>query len=251
MRGWSAWNGAGLSREPLQSALQFFEQALRIDPEQTDALIGLGLTTASLVRYRLIEPDEQVLSRADNAVARALSREPAQAMAHFAKGELLRARKRFDEAIAEYDTATALNSNLAPAYAYRGQSKLLAGRAAETFLDVDAAIRLSPRDPSLNLWLFFKCHAFAHLANDDDAIEWCRKSVALRPFWISYIDLISAYGWTGRREEAHAAIIELHKLMPGYTVKKWANAGWSDNPIFLAEYARIVEGLRKGGLPEE
>src|SRR4051812_39662660 len=87
------------SREPLQSARQFFEQALRIDPEQTDALIGLGQTTASLTRYRFIEPNEQVLSRADDAVARALSREPALAMGHFAKGELLRAHNRFEEAI--------------------------------------------------------------------------------------------------------------------------------------------------------
>jgi adenylate cyclase len=38
--------------------------------------------------------------------------------------------------------------------------------------------------------------------------------------------------------------------MPGYTVKKWARE-WSDNPTFLAEYQRIIEGLRKVGLAEE
>ena len=44
---------------------------------------------------------------------------------------------------------------------------------------------------------------------------------------------------------------ELLKLMPGYTVQKWANADWSDNPIFLSEYQRIVDGLRKAGLPAQ
>jgi hypothetical protein len=38
--------------------------------------------------------------------------------------------------------------------------------------------------------------------------------------------------------------------MPGFTVQQWANMKWSDNPQFQREYARIVEGLRKAGLPE-
>jgi hypothetical protein len=53
------------------------------------------------------------------------------------------------------------------------------------------------------------------------------------------------------RDEAQAAIIELHKLLPNYTVQRWAQENWSSDPIFIAEDARIIEGLRKGGLPEE
>jgi hypothetical protein len=62
--------------------------------------------------------------------------------------------------------------------------------------------------------------------------------------------LASGYAWTGRTVEAQDAVTELLKLMPGYTVQKWATAGFSDNPQFLIEYGRIVEGLRKAGLPE-
>jgi hypothetical protein len=51
-------------------------------------------------------------------------------------------------------------------------------------------------------------------------------------------------------KEAKSAVSELLKLMPNYTVTKWATAGFSDNPEFLVEYQRIVEGLRKAGLPE-
>ena len=45
---------------------------------------------------------------------------------------------------------------------------------------------------------------------------------------------------------------KLDKLMPNYTVQKWADRGptMSTDPTFLAEYSRIVEGLRRGGLPE-
>jgi hypothetical protein len=55
----------------------------------------------------------------------------------------------------------------------------------------------------------------------------------------------------GRNAEAHAAVAELLKLMPNYTVDRWAHAGFSDNPVFLKQRARVVEGLRKAKLPEQ
>jgi hypothetical protein len=33
-------------------------------------------------------------------------------------------------------------------------------------------------------------------------------------------------------------------------VQDWANIIWSDDPEFQRENARLVEGLRKAGLPE-
>jgi adenylate cyclase len=33
-------------------------------------------------------------------------------------------------------------------------------------------------------------------------------------------------------------------------VRTWAGIHWSDDPTFNAQYQRIVEGLRKAGLPE-
>ena len=68
---------------------------------------------------------------------------------------------------------------------------------------------------------------------------------------MAYVDLASAYAWTGKADESHAAVAELLKLKPNYTVDAWAHERLSDNPVFLAEYQRIIEGLRKAGLPEE
>src|SRR5690242_432656 len=68
----------------------------------------------------------------------------------------------------------------------------------------------------------------------------------------SYADLAAAYARTGQEDEARAAVAELSKLMPDYTVERWLKdgKGWSDNPVFLAEFQRIAEGLRRAGLPE-
>lgn len=45
---------------------------------------------------------------------------------------------------------------------------------------------------------------------------------------------------------------EQRRLRPSYTVTEWLQdgKGWSDNAVFLAEFQRIADGLRKAGLPE-
>jgi class 3 adenylate cyclase/TolB-like protein len=251
MRGWSVLNQP-VSREHLAQARELFDKALSIDPGLPKALIGLAWSLQRIVQARWsTEPTEQ-LARAQDAVTRAQSVFPNDAMAHFVKGEILRTKgKDFEAAIMEYETAISINPSLAPAYGFLANAKILAGRSEEAFTPAHTAIRLSPRDPLLNIWYFFICHAYTHLAKDNEAIEWCRRSVAVRPYWFPYVDLASAYAWTGRTDEAHAAVAELLKLMPNYTVDRWAHERWSGNPVFLAQYQRIVEGLRKAGLPEE
>jgi TolB-like protein/class 3 adenylate cyclase len=251
MRGWAVFAGPR-TRDNSDAAARFFEQALEIDPDHVDALIGLGRTLAQSVTSRFhTGPSEAVLERAEAVIKRAIVAAPRNAQVHVARAEFLRAHKKFDEAGAAYEKAIELNPNLAPAHANHTINSILAGRAAEAFSYVDKALRLSPQDPQLHLWYFYKCHAYAHLGQDDAAIELCRKSVAITPFWLAYVDLISAYGHKGMRDEARAAMAELDKLKPGYTVKHWASEDWSDSPTFKAEYARIVEGLRKAGMREE
>ncbi len=251
MRAWVVLNQP-YSSEQLARSRDLFEQALRIEPGLPKALVGLALTLAIEVNYKWSPAPAEQLARADNVVSRVLSRFPNDAMAHFVKGEILRAGgKDIAAAIGEYEAAILINPSLAPAYASLGNAKIRAGKAGEAFAPLQTAVRLSPRDPLLNTWYFNICHAYSHLGQDDAAIEWCRRSVALSPFWISYVDLASAYAWTGRNAEAQAAVTELRKLMPNYTVDRWTHAAFSDNPIFLAQYQRIIEGLRKAGLPEK
>jgi hypothetical protein len=55
----------------------------------------------------------------------------------------------------------------------------------------------------------------------------------------------------GRHDkEAKEATAQLQKVYPGFTVQTWAGIHWTDDRTFNAQYARIVDGLRKAGLPE-
>jgi class 3 adenylate cyclase/TolB-like protein/Tfp pilus assembly protein PilF len=252
MRGWAALNQP-YSREQLAQSSALFERALQIDPGFPKALVGLAGTLAVEVNYRWTDAPTDQLRRAENAVDQVLSRFPSDAMAHFVKGEIQRAKGRnLDAAVGEYVAAIAINPSLAPAHGALGATKIRVGRSAEAFAPLQMAIQLSPRDPLLNTWYFYVCHAHTHLGQYDEAIDWCSRSIVVKPFWIAYADLAAANAITGHAREAHAAVTELRRLRPNYTVALWLRdgSGWSDNAVFLAEFQRIAEGLRKAGLPE-
>ena len=83
-------------------------------------------------------------------------------------------------------------------------------------------------------------------------MEWCGISIATDATFLEpYINLAAAYGWLGRNFEAKGTIAGLLKLMPGFTMQTAENFSWSYDPTFEWEYRRIVEGLRKAGLPED
>ena len=125
------------------------------------------------------------------------------------------------------------------------------GRSEEGFKSVETAFRLSPRDPDVWLWQFYICHLHAYLSHWEQAIPWCDKAAAGDPqFFITYLLLTAANSWAGHDKEAKEAAARLQKVYPGFTVQGWLGIHWSDDPTFNAQYARIIEGLRKAGVPE-
>jgi adenylate cyclase len=250
MQGWAILNRQ-FTEANANEANGYFERALQIDPQLLMALLGSAQAyTLKSNAFRNADQADNI-KRAEALISRVLTAEPNNGTAHELKGALLTAKGQFASAIAEQNAAIADDGNLAWAHADLGFDRVLMGRAAEAFPELETALRLSPRDPSRNVWENFICSAHAHLAQWDQAIEWCLKSIATNPsYWYAYTNLAAAYGWTERNADAHAAVAELLKLKPGFTVQTWANMNWSDNPVFLREYQGIVEGLRKAGLAE-
>jgi len=146
----------------VQRSVGLFEDALRIDPENSQARVGLAQALTSVYRNRWDPEPAKVLARADEAATRAIAAAP----------------NRFDAALAAYDRAIALDRNHAAAYVGRARNLNVIGRAAEALAPVEKAIRRSQRDPELYVWYFVLCHANTHLARDTQAIEWCLKSLA-------------------------------------------------------------------------
>jgi hypothetical protein len=99
-------------------------------------------------------------------------------------------------------------------------------------------------------WQYDICHLHSHLAQWEQAIEWCNKSVASgnQTQW-PYSDLAAAHAWLGHMKEAKEAAAQVLKYDPSFTTQGWIDH-WSDDPTFSAQLQRIVEGARKAGIPE-
>ena len=110
--------------------------------------------------------------------------------------------------------------------------------------------------------LFEVCSAYAPplrsftARRDDQAIEWLRRTLALRPeIPIQHALLASTLALTGRQAEASEALKQYLSLK-GTTSKTIAqlrpqHRALSDNPNWLAYSDRLMDGLRKAGMPEQ
>jgi adenylate cyclase len=191
------------------------------------------------------------IARSEKTIDAALALQPDSFQAHNVKSLLYFAKRQWGPSIAEAETAIADNPNYASAYADAGFYKAFLGHSEDGLAGVEKALRLSPRDPDVPWWQFYMCHLHTHLAQWEQAIPWCSKAAAGLPqVFYPLVDLAAANAWAGHDKEAKDAAAQLQKVYPGFTVQTWASIHWSDDPTFNAQYQRIVEGLRKAGVPE-
>jgi tetratricopeptide (TPR) repeat protein len=80
----------------------------------------------------------------------ALAASPRSPLAHYAKGQVLRAQGRYKEAIPEYETAIASDSNWVSALSALAECKLHAGPIGEVIPLQEQVVHLSPRDPLIS-----------------------------------------------------------------------------------------------------
>jgi tetratricopeptide (TPR) repeat protein len=241
-------------RGPSDDAAKLFEQALVLDPQNVRALVGLtsALTFRAIVKL-LTDPASAAsdAERAGKLIDQALSLQPDNSQAHVEKGWVDFLKQQWASANAEASTAIAIDPNNADAHAVAGLWKLFVGHGEHGFSGIENAFRLSPHDPLLPNWQYWMCHIHTHLGHWEEAIEWCSKAVAGGgPGEYSLVDLAAANAWAGHDKEAQDAAAQLLRVSPGFTVQGWAGIHWTDDPTFNPQYQRIVEGLRKAGVPE-
>jgi tetratricopeptide (TPR) repeat protein len=149
-----AWFNRGPAPDNLVRALGYFERALTIDPKNVDALAWKATMHAFAYTMGLALDDKaQPLASAETAATTALALAPDHALAHFAMSTVLGFSKRIERAIAECERSIALDRNNALAHAAVGLHKLHLDRGEETEAHVLQALRLSPRDVFVFVWL--------------------------------------------------------------------------------------------------
>jgi adenylate cyclase len=115
------------TRHTYKEAIDLFEQALVLDPQSVEIQSRLAVVLVTRVLEVMADAAGADLARAEALVDQALRASPRYAYAHFAKGHLLRAQNRWEEAISEYEAALASNHNLMHAFTDLAWCKLYAG----------------------------------------------------------------------------------------------------------------------------
>jgi TolB-like protein len=169
------------SRATFAEAIGLFERAVALDPNSAEAQ---SLLAANLVGRMLDfgSSSEAVdVRRADELATRAVTASPGSALAHFAKGDALRARRRCAEAIPEYEAALSLNRNTVQALATIGRCKIYVGSIREGIAAQQKAISLSPQNPWTWIWYFRIGEGHLLQSRIDDAILWLEKARNANP----------------------------------------------------------------------
>jgi tetratricopeptide (TPR) repeat protein len=246
-----AWVNRGITPESMTRARGFFERTLALGAHNVDALVGIAQVDANVAVGLSTNDRAARFASAEAAATKALSLAPDNALAHLSMGMVLGFTNRAVQSIAEYERALALDRNLAGAHALIGQSKLLIGRGEETEAHVQEALRLSPRDPWV--YIFFVIVGFAKslLGRPEEAIAWLRRSIeANRNYSLSHFTLAAALANVGHMEEARSEVGIGLALDRQFTIASFCAAARSDNPAYLAQRTRMIDGMRKAGVPE-
>jgi adenylate cyclase len=244
------------SRKVLAEAISLFERALALDPRSAEAQSYLALALVNRVLDGMTDSAAADIARAEGLVGQALAASPRSALVHYVKGELLRAQKRMDEAIPEYETALAFNRNAAGALHALSECKLFAGSIEEVIPLEEQVIRLSPRDPQIANRYFRIGRVHLLESRTDEAILWLERARSANPeLPVVHASLASAYGLKGETEHAAAELAEARRLAGegSYSsIARLKTRGYWGVPKIRALFeATYFAGLRNAGVPEE
>ena len=232
------------TREGNLQARSWFDQALKLDPNDADALAGDAMTYLFDYAFGWGEPgtdyDAKILGQADRAIALA----PNNVRAYAAKSFYLYISNRPMESLGAANAGLAIDPNYASLYAARRGAQLSLGHFEEARADMQQAMRLSPRDPDIGTWHMYMGDAELGPGHYDAAIAEYQKAIdaGYRTF-IPYADMAAALALAGRMDEARAALAEARRLNPQLT-GKWEKAHAPNIP-------NLFEGLSKAGLPDD
>jgi adenylate cyclase len=243
MRGWALlWPSQ--TRETDRVARDLFEQAVRLDATNAEAYSGIAYINARAFANGWIEPGTDYATLVIGPADRALAINPGNGMAAYAKGLFLALTGQFAEAKSIAEAALQHNPNLAPLYAMLSVINTGRGDYEQAKSDIEQAMRLSSRDPQLGLWEFLYGRADLGLGRYAEAINEEHRAIneGFSAYWPHQV-LVAAYALSGHDQEARAELAEAIRLNPNITSIK------SLPPV--SKIPRLVDGLRKAGLPEE
>ena len=254
LRGWAHYRQG--SEDETKKAIALFEQAIALDPEY-----GRAHAAAAAAFWRIAQSYWELTTqggfqRAFDSMQAALVKAMRQpnALAHAVSAEFLSKQGRYKDAFTEIGKAMALAPNDPDNYLSKARILNATGRAAEAEESVRWAMRLDPLYSADYLRVL--AMSLFHQQRYVEAVGALERLLALKTDVADdYITLIASLGHLGRNSrEAIKTHNELTAAAGLNSITVQYNGGWwwyGDMFNYDPAYRdRLIEGLRKAGVPE-
>ncbi len=232
--------------EANREAERLLRRAAALDPGFAPAFAFLAATLANAYSNGWGDTPGEALEEAEKAARRAVKLDERYPYALWSLAMTLSWERRSDEALGAAEKAIAFNPNFADGHSMVGVLLHFAGRSAEALQYFDRAMALDPHFPSI--LLYFRAQAAYQLGQYSQAVSLLKRRILRNPETdTSRVLLAASLGHMGLIDEAREAWGELLRVNPAYSLEQRRNVLPYKNPT---DFERIVEGLRKAGLPE-
>jgi adenylate cyclase len=236
-----------ITKEGFAQTRRLSEEAIALDPGYAAAYLYLGSAHFMEVTVGSSKDPEESLKLAFEMTKKAIALDDSESTAHSILGFLYVMTKQYDQGIAECERAVALAPNSSTTNIWMGLVLLYAGRHEEAVRYAEQALRLDPMPVG---WYFRALgQAYAWVGRYEEAIGAHKKALQRAPNDIvTYLALTTAYSWAGRLEEARAQALEVLRINPNFSLDQQAKRSPYKN---RADGDRVIDGLRKAGLPDK
>jgi len=248
LKGRFYWNKRTLI--DLEQALQYFNEAIALDPNYALAYSGLADTYVLLPVYRN-DSGREAMWRARDAATKALSLDGDLAEAHATLGFVDTHEFDFAAAEREYKRAVQLNPNYATAHQWYGEMLSHVGKHDEALAQLQSALTIDPLALIINIW---NGNALLYARRYDEAIAQLKKTLELDSrFALTHQSLAYVYQATGNYAAAVEEFAKYHELTDDLQTatqirKSFAEGGWNGflramtgerRPANLSAYERV------------
>jgi tetratricopeptide (TPR) repeat protein len=233
-----------------QDAKALLDKAVELDPSIASTWSGLAFV--HFVASQRPIPGVSVRNSKDlslEAAQRAVSLDPKNAEGHWMVGVGYARNGQTERARAACETAMDLNPNNDCAYVCAGLTKMAMGRPTEAFPYFRQSLRLNPRFRPFTKYGYL---GIAHLqaGEDEDAIAMLNRAIAGSPNDpFNNFALASALALIGRVDEARSALEKAMTL--AYNDRTTIETLRANHSWMGPGFERVLEGLRRAGLPEQ
>ena len=236
-----------LTRADYATAIKGLEQTVEIYPDYAPARSRLAFCLLFSAHMGWIDREYGLLTGRRHAI-RAVELDGGDSWGQAALGYLGMMEWRTGESIAAFRRAVELNPNSAKAHGDLGRGLAFAGQDREAIAQAQDAIRLSPLDPDMALFLGAIAVAHYGAGRYAESLRFAEELLRSRPgFQGAQRMRCASLAQTGRIDEARSFLAMIRREQPQLSID-WIRASVPYQTPELME--RFLDGMRKAGLSE-